>query len=517
MALVSVIVIDFGSQFTQLIARRIRSMNVYSTVVGYRHFLSSHLEGVSSIILSGGDLSLSMDDDLHGFMDKIIALGIPILGICYGYHLLCDYFGGEVYKQYKSEYGFSSVTFIKDSPIMPVEKESVKKVWTSHSDSVYKIPDNFEVLAKGMDDSFEVICHKSKNIYGVQYHPEVSHTEGGFSLLYNFLSISKCKNDWVVDEYIDSAKKYIRETVGDKTVLAAISGGVDSTVASKLLVDTLGREKVKCFFIDTGLNRNGDAENVKKCFGSLGIPVDLFDESDKFLASLKGIEDPEKKRKIVGNKFIEVFESRCPDSVDFLMQGTLYSDVIESGQVSSSAKIKSHHNVGGLPDKMKLKLVEPLRHLFKDEVRNMGVELGIDKSILNRHPFPGPGLAVRVLGEIDEESLKMLREADDIYMNLLHSSGLYEKIWQAFAVLLPVKSVGVMGDGRTYGRVCALRAISSEDGMTAEVFPYSHPEYTEKFMQVIKQAASSIVNSVPGINRVVFDITSKPPATIEWC
>ncbi len=512
-----VLIIDFGSQFTQIIARKIRKREVSACVVSYYDVLSYDLSSVSAIILSGGDQSLEISDCLRNFMRDIIELDVPLLCICYGHQLLCEYFGGEIKKNYNSEFGQSKINIeYRDSIVDSIADSSI--VWTSHNDSVYSIPDVFKVIASNNNNQgCEIVKHKDKAIYGIQFHPEVSHTSCGDQILLNFLNISGVPRDWKVGSFLESARSEILKCGSGKKIIAAVSGGVDSTVASKLLVDTLGPDNIKCVFIDTGLGRKGEVERVRKAFDSLNIPLEIFDESDRFFNSLRGIEEPELKRKLIGKEFIESFQRNClVFDADCLMQGTLYSDVIESGKTSSGANIKSHHNVGGIPENMSLSLIEPLRTLFKDEVRLLGTEIGIDSELLNRHPFPGPGLAVRVLGPVDRKSVEILREADDIYINLLRSNGLYDKIWQAFTVLLPVKSVGVMGDKRTYGHVCALRAISSEDGMTAEVFPYSDDACSKDFWYVLKISASRIINSVEGINRVVYDITSKPPGTIEW-
>jgi len=462
--------------------------------------------------LSGGPSSV-FSKNAPKYDDAIFELDIPILGICYGLHLLVHHYGGIIEKSKVHEYGFEQINLIKDSAIFKdVPQET--NVWMSHSDFVAEIPKDWNILAKSSNDIVASIENAEKNRYATQFHPEVNHTEHGKEILNNFVfNIAKCKPNWTPENFISDKISEIREQVGPNgKVLTAVSGGVDSSVVAALLNEAIG-DRAKCVLIDHGLMRKNEAKDcVETLKNDLGIDITLVNDSNVFLNRLKDIKNPEKKRKIIGEQFIRSFENFAKDyDFDYLAQGTLYTDVIESGGigVSETAKvIKSHHNVGGLPKDIKFKLIEPLRDLFKDEVRIIGKNLGIPDNLLQRHPFPGPGLAVRILGKITKKRVKILQEADDIYINILQSEVLYDEIWQAFSVLIPVKTVGVMGDNRTYENIIALRAVTSLDGMTADW--YRIPD------KVLSKISNKIVNSVSGINRVVFDITSKPPGTIEW-
>lgn len=507
----AILVIDFGSQFTQLITRRIRESNVYSEI--HPHTIS--FEQVkqlkpAGIILSGGPMSV-YDKDAPDIDLKILQMNIPILGICYGLQLICKKFNGQVQPAKDREYGKSNlviterINFFKD-----VNEQSI--VWMSHGDYLTQLPEGFKISAKSDHSPICSIYNEDKNIYGVQFHPEVAHTQEGDKIIKNFLfEICGCTGDWTAKNFIDETINSIKNTAGNSKVICALSGGVDSTVAAVLVQKAIG-DQLTSLHIDTGLMRKNESELIGKLFNEkLNLNHIHVNSSEKFLANLKAVSDPELKRKIIGNTFIDVFEAEASKlgKVDFLVQGTLYPDVIESVSVKGkSSTIKSHHNVGGLPDKMKLKLIEPFRELFKDEVRNVGRELGIPDEFIDRHPFPGPGLAVRILGEITEQKLNILREADDIFISEIKKAGIYNNIWQAFAVLLPVQSVGVMGDARTYENVLALRAVNSVDGMTADWYFFDH--------DFLVNVSNKIINKVRGINRVVYDISSKPPATIEW-
>ena len=510
-----ILILDFGSQVTQLIARRVREAGVYSEIRPYTTSIADIQRfNPRGIILSGGPASVH-----QGASPTIDAalfdLNIPVLGICYGEQLICNLLGGEVTPGDTREFGRADIDIVADSMLFDgVWKEGARvPVWMSHGDKVNRLPDGFKVIAKTEGAPYAAIANASRNIYGVQFHPEVAHTVGGGQLIANFVrKVCLCAGDWSMHAFRAEEIARIRATVGNGTVVCGVSGGVDSSVVAKLLHEAIG-DKLHCIFVDTGMLRlNESAEVVKRFTDHYKIPLQHIDASALFLSRLAGVSDPERKRKIIGETFIEVFEEEAKrvDDAQFLAQGTLYPDVIESiaPHGGPSVTIKSHHNVGGLPDRMKLKLVEPLRELFKDEVRALGMELGLTHELVYRHPFPGPGLAIRIPGEITQEKLDILRRADAIYIEELRANGLYEKIWQAFAVLLPVKTVGVMGDARTYESVCALRAVTSSDGMTADVFEFPHA--------VLLRISVRIVNEVRGINRVVYDITSKPPATIEW-
>ena len=506
-----ILIIDFGAQYTQLIARRVREANVYSEI--HSHLIKSEEVKILSpvgIILSGGPMSV-YDEGSPQIDPAILNLGIPVLGICYGLQIIGKEFGGKVEPASDREYGKASLQ-IKDEDDLfnGVTTESI--VWMSHGDYLSKVPEGFKITAKSDHSPICAIADESRKIYGVQFHPEVVHTQEGNKIIRNFLfNICKCKGDWTPQNFIQSKISEIKKLVGSSQVICALSGGVDSTVAAVLVKEAIG-EKLLCVHIDSGLMRKNESESISKLFKEkLKLNYTHLNEEKRFLSRLAGVSDPEKKRKIIGNTFIEIFEeeaSRC-NNVSFLVQGTLYPDVIESVKVKgSSVTIKTHHNVGGLPEKMNLKLIEPFRELFKDEARNVGRELGIPDEFISRHPFPGPGLAVRVLGEVSKQRLDILREADDIFINEIRDSGLYDNIWQAFAVLLPINSVGVMGDSRTYENVLALRAVTSLDGMTADWFRFDH--------DFLSKVSNKIINKIRGINRVVYDISSKPPSTIEW-
>ncbi len=506
-----ILIIDFGSQYTQLISRRIREANVYCEIFPD----SISVEEIRrlnpiGIIFSGGPSSV-YDENASSFDKDIFELNIPILGICYGLQLICYLFGIQVKKANEREYGKAILTVIDENKLLKgVKKEST--VWMSHGDYVTEIPKDFKVLATSKHSPIAVISNEKKKIYGVQFHPEVIHTEEGNKIISNFLfRICKCKALWTSKNFIEESILKIKNEVGNKNVICALSGGVDSTVAA-VLVQKAINEQLYCIHIDTGLMRKNESENIRKVFTDrLHLNLIFVDASEIFLGRLKGIINPEEKRKIIGNTFIEILEEEAKKipNVEFLVQGTLYPDVIESKSVKGkSATIKTHHNVGGLPENMNLKLIEPFKKLFKDEVRRIGKELNLDDEFLMRHPFPGPGLAVRIIGEITKEKLEVLREADEIFIEQIRKHNLYNQIWQAFAVLLPIQSVGVMGDFRTYENVLALRAVTSTDGMTADWFHFEH--------SFLVDVSNLIINKVNGINRIVYDISSKPPSTIEW-
>lgn len=507
----NILIIDFGSQYTQLITRRVREANVYSEI----HAHNITLEEVkkinpTGIILSGGPMSV-YDASAPDIDPEILKINVPILGICYGLQLMCTRFGGKVEPASDREYGKAILNIETESLLFEgVDKNS--KVWMSHGDYLTELPDGFNIIAKSDRSPICAISDEKRKIFGVQFHPEVAHTTEGKKIVHNFLfNICNCKGDWTSKNFIESSVKEIKERVGKDKVICALSGGVDSTVAA-VLVKKAVEDNLICIHIDTGLMRKNESREIKKVFEEkLNLNYVHVDASEKFLSKLKNISDPEQKRKIIGNTFIEIFEEEAGkiEGVKFLVQGTLYPDVIESISVKgASVTIKTHHNVGGLPEKMNLKLIEPFRELFKDEVRNVGRQLNIPEEFIERHPFPGPGLAVRILGSIDKDKLEILREADDIFISAIKNAGISNNIWQAFAVLLPVQSVGVMGDARTYEYVLALRAVTSVDGMTADWYTFDH--------DFLADVSNKIINKVRGINRIVYDISSKPPATIEW-
>ncbi len=504
-----IIILDFGSQYNQLIGRRIREMEVYSEIVPYNTPLKEILaKKPSGIILSGGPSSVNAED-AHLVEKSLFEAGIPVLGICYGMQLTTHILGGKVKKGEKGEYGKSTLKITKNNPLFEGVPEH-STVWMSHFDEVEIPPQNFEISAE--TDVISGIFNAEKNIYCVQFHPEVSHTEFGGKMLENFVfGICNAQKNWKLTGYIERTIAEIKEKVGKEKVILGLSGGVDSSVAAVLIHKAIG-DQLQCIFVDTGLLRKDEGKKVMKNYGEhFHMNIDMVDASERFLYKLKGISDPEEKRKIIGKEFIAVFdeESHKFEGAKFLAQGTIYPDVIESQSVKGpSAVIKSHHNVGGLPEEMKLELLEPLRELFKDEVRKVGEELGIPHHLVYRHPFPGPGLGIRILGEVDEEKVKILQEADDIFIEELYKNDLYEKVSQAFVVLLPVKSVGVMGDERTYEYTAVVRSANTIDFMTATFSKFS--------WEFLENISNRIINEVRGINRVAYDISSKPPATIEW-
>ena len=507
----TILIIDFGSQFTQLITRRIRESNVYSEI--HPHTISvDEIKEIKpkGIILSGGPLSV-YDEGAPEIDKEILNLKIPVLGICYGLQLICINFGGKVEPAVDREYGKAVLRIIDDSDILTgIDDASV--VWMSHGDYLTEIPSGFKVVGESDHSPICAISNDVKRIYGLQFHPEVVHTEEGKKIIDNFLfEICNCSADWTAENFIGEKIESIKNEVGEAKAICALSGGVDSTVAAVLVKKSIDKNLI-CIHIDTGLMRKNESEKVGDLFDEkLNLEHIHVDASEKFLKNLKGVSEPEEKRKIIGNTFIEVFEEEAKkiENAEFLVQGTLYPDVIESMPVKgASVTIKTHHNVGGLPEKMNLKLIEPFRELFKDEVRKVGRQLNIPEEFIVRHPFPGPGLAVRILGEVSEEKLEILREADDIFITSIKEEGIYKSIWQAFTILLPVNSVGVMGDARTYENVLALRAVTSVDGMTADWYTFEH--------DFLADVSNKIINKVKGVNRVVYDVSSKPPATIEW-
>lgn len=507
----TILIIDFGSQYTQLIARRIRENNVYCEIHPH-HIGINEIKDLDpvGIVLSGGPMSV-YDEGAPTIPEEIFKLGIPVLGICYGMQLMAVNFEGRVEPAKNREYGKSVLQLVTGCKLFEGVKNN-SAVWMSHGDYITRLPNSFNVTARTENSPICGIADSARNLYGLQFHPEVNHTEEGSKIIKNFLfKICYCSGNWTAKNFTQSSKTDIKEIVGNKKVLCALSGGVDSSVAA-ILVDKAIGDQLICIHVDTGLMRENESNLIIKMFEEkYDLQIVHVDASKIFLERLKGIVDPERKRKIIGETFIEVFENEAVkfEGVEYLVQGTLYPDVIESTSVKgNSVTIKTHHNVGGLPEQMNLKLIEPFRELFKDEVREIGRELELPDSFIGRHPFPGPGLAVRVLGEVTEDRLEILREADDIFINELHRFELYNKIWQAFAVLLPVQTVGVMGDFRTYENVVALRAVTSTDGMTADWYRFSN-----EFLETV---SNKIIRDVKGVNRVVYDISSKPPSTIEW-
>ncbi len=504
-----IIILDFGSQYNQLIARRIREHGVYSEVVPFNTSVEEIVaKNPAGIILSGGPSSVNAEN-AHLVEKELLEKNIPILGICYGMQLITHLLGGEVKKGEKGEYGKAKLQISQTNKFLQGISEN-STVWMSHFDEVEKVPEGFSVNAK--TDVISAISNEEKKIYAVQFHPEVSHTEEGAQMIENFIfGICNAPKDWKLTNYIDKTIAEIKETVGTQKVILGLSGGVDSSVAAVLIHKAIG-DQLTCIFVDTGLLRKDEDEKVMKNYGDhFHLNIKLIDAKERFLSKLKGISDPEEKRKAIGNEFVAVFdeESHKIEGAKFLAQGTIYPDVIESQSVKGpSAVIKSHHNVGGLPEEMDFELLEPLRELFKDEVRKVGEELGIPHHLVHRHPFPGPGLGIRILGEVDEEKVKILQHADDIFIEELYKNDLYNKVSQAFVVLLPVKSVGVMGDERTYEYTAVVRSANTTDFMTATFskFPWDFLEHI----------SNRIINEVRGINRVAYDISSKPPATIEW-
>jgi len=507
-----ILILDFGSQYTQLIARRLREKHVYCEI----HPFNIPIEKIKEfkpkgIILSGGPASVYAPDSPK-VSREVFELGVPVLGICYGMQLITYLFGGEVVRAERHEYGRAELEVLDNSDLF-AGLPSKFTVWMSHGDRVLRIPPTFEPIAKTENAPYAAIRSSEKKVYGVQFHPEVKHSQYGDKILENFaIKICGCEPTWTMENFIEYEIKKIRETVGDKNVICALSGGVDSSVVAALLHKAIG-DQLYPIFVDTGLLRKGERESVEKTFKEKFHMKNFrtVDASELFLERLKGVTDPEEKRKIIGRTFIEVFEKAAKEipNAEFLAQGTLYPDVIESVSVKGpSATIKTHHNVGGLPERLNFKLIEPLRELFKDEVRELGKELGLPDEIIKRQPFPGPGLAIRIIGEVKPEYLRILREADAIVLEEIKKAGLYDKIWQSFAVFLPVQTVGVMGDVRTYDYVIALRAVESVDGMTADwvKLPYD----------LLERISNRIINEVERVNRVVYDITSKPPGTIEW-
>ncbi len=504
-----ILILDFGSQFTQLIARRLREMNVYCEIHPFNKIpeITADIKGV---ILSGSPHSVRQENPLNPNLDGIKGK-LPLLGICYGAQLLAHFYGGEVGKSNSREYGRANLSFVEDNNPLFKDISNESQVWMSHADTILKVPENYNIIASTHDVKVAGFAINNEQTWGIQFHPEVFHSTEGATLLQNFVKgICVCEGNWTSSSFIDTTVAELKHKLGNDKVVLGLSGGVDSSVAAVLLHKAIGAN-LHCIFVDNGLLRKDEFENVLDSYKGMGLNVKGVNAKHLFYDALKNISDPEAKRKAIGKSFIDVFdeESKLITDAKWLGQGTIYPDVIESLSVNGpSATIKSHHNVGGLPDYMKLQVVEPLRSLFKDEVRRVGTALGIDKGLIGRHPFPGPGLAIRILGDITAEKVQLLQEVDAIFIDGLKSAGLYDSVWQAGAILLPIQSVGVMGDERTYEKVVALRAVSSTDGMTGD---WCHLPY-----EFLAKISNEIINKVKGVNRVVYDISSKPPATIEW-
>lgn len=503
-----ILILDFGSQYTQLIARRVRELNVYCEIHPFNKVPAITPE-IKGIILSGSPCSVrdngAPNVDLKPFGK------LPVLGVCYGAQLIAHQSGGQVLPSHAREYGRAKLSTVDHHSSLLKEISLDTQVWMSHADTIASVPDNFEIIASTSSVKVAAYQMKGTNIYGIQFHPEVTHTVEGKNLLRNFVvHICGCAQDWTPDQFVESSIEDLKKKLGNDKVVMALSGGVDSTVAAMLIHKAIGKN-LSCIFVDNGLLRKGEYEQVLKSYNGMGLNIKGVDAKEKFYSALKGLNDPEDKRKAIGKTFIDVFDEEAHKITDvtWLGQGTIYPDIIESVSVKGpSVTIKSHHNVGGLPAKMKMKVVEPLSSLFKDEVRIVGKTLGIDPAILGRHPFPGPGLGIRILGDITPDKVRILQEVDSIFIGGLKQHGLYDKVWQAGAILTPLQSVGVMGDERTYERVVALRAVTSTDGMTAD---WAHLPY-----EFLAEVSSDIINKVKGVNRVVYDISSKPPSTIEW-
>lgn len=505
----SILIIDFGSQFTQLIARRVRELNVYCEIHPYNHLPEMH-KGIKGIILSGGPASVR-EENAPTVDTKSLRGRFPVLGVCYGAQLMALQGGGKVKASNTREYGRAQLTVQQSGDVFLEDVKDESQVWMSHSDSITDVPEDFKIIASTHDVKVAAYHIQGESTYGLQFHPEVVHSAEGKNLLKNFIyKVCGCKGDWTPGSFIDETVESLKKQLGDDQVILGLSGGVDSGVAAMLLHKAIGKN-LHCVFVNNGLLRKNEYEQVLDTYQHFGLNIHGVDASEEFYNELAGVSDPEAKRKVIGRVFIEVFDAKAHEikDVKWLAQGTIYPDVIESVSVKGpSATIKSHHNVGGLPEKMKMKVVEPLRSLFKDEVRLVGTALGMPPDLLNRHPFPGPGLGIRILGDVTKEKVRIIQEVDAIYIDGLKRDGLYDQVWQAGSIFLPINSVGVMGDERTYEHVVALRAVSSTDGMTAD---WCHLPY-----EFLGKISNEIINKVKGVNRVVYDISSKPPATIEW-